>query len=102
MTPAPASLRIAVLISGGGSTLANLIERISNGRLRNVQIVQVVSSRSNVAGVDIAQSAGLPVTIVRRRDFPDDAAFSDAISRALDAAQVDLVVMGGFLCLWLI
>jgi phosphoribosylglycinamide formyltransferase-1 len=92
-------LALGVLISGGGSTLANLIERTADGRLRGVTIRLVISSRSRVAGVDIARRAGLPVEIVRRRDL-DEAAFSKRISALLDAAGVDLVVMGGFLCQW--
>lgn len=95
-------LRIAVLISGGGSTLSNLLHRIADGRISNVQIQRIISSRSNVRGVEIARSAGLPTTIIRRRDFPTDAAFSDEISRVLAADGIDLVVMAGFLCLWLI
>src|SRR5262249_46960647 len=100
--PVAGELRIAVLMSGGGSTLANLIERIGDGRLRGVRIVQVISSRSKVRGVEIARDAGLPVAVVRRRDSADETAFSDGISQAVDGAHVDLVVMGGFLGLWLI
>jgi len=93
-------LRMAVLISGGGTTLANLIDRIADGRLRGAAIRLVVSSRPDVRGVTIARDAGLPVEIIRRRDFADDAAFSRAITAAIDRAGVDLVVMGGFLRLW--
>jgi phosphoribosylglycinamide formyltransferase-1 len=93
-------LRLGVLISGGGTTLANLIECCADGRLRNCDIRLVVSSRGTVAGVEIARRADLPLKIIRRRDFPGVSEFSDAIVAALDAADVDLVVMGGFLCLW--
>ncbi len=93
-------LRLAVLISGGGSTLANLINHIDDGRLRNTRIVLVISSRGAVRGVDIAREAGLPVRIIRSRDFADAAAHSEAITAACDQATVDLAVMGGFLCLW--
>lgn len=93
-------MRIAVLISGGGSTLDNLIRRISDGRLRNIEIAGVVCSRRDVGGVEIAKRAGLPVTIVRRKDFESEEAFSGALTRAVGAFQPDWVVMGGFLCLW--
>ena len=93
-------LRLAVLISGGGSTLANLIARINGGRLTGIEIRQVISSRRVVKGVTIAQDARLPVAIIRRRDFGDDRAFSDAITTVIDHAHVDLVVFGGFLRLW--
>ena len=93
-------LRMVVLISGAGSTLENLIARIADGRLSGVRIVQVVSSRAAVRGVEIARAAGLPVAIVRKRDYPDDDAFSAAQTTAIDSAAPDLAVMAGFLCLW--
>ncbi len=103
MNPDPARrrpLHLAVLISGGGTTLENLIARIRDGRLRGVEIRLVISSRSTVRGVEIARAAGLPLQIVRRKDYPDDAMFSTAITAALDRARVDLVVLAGFLCFW--
>ncbi len=93
-------LRLGVLISGGGTTLANLNTRCADGRLRNCKITLVISSRGTVAGVDIARRAGLPLKILRRHVFPRLAEFSGALVDALDAAKVDLVVMAGFLCLW--
>jgi len=93
-------LGLGVLISGTGTTLANLIERGADGRLRNVEIRLVISSRGAVPGVEIARQANLPLEIIRKRDYPALAAFSRAIVTALDAAGVDLVVMAGFLCFW--
>lgn len=93
-------LRLAVLISGSGTTLENLIQRIDDGRLRGVQIGVVISSRGAVRGVEIARSARLPTEIVRRKDHADEQAFSDALTSALDRAAVDLVVLAGFLCHW--
>lgn len=96
----PAPARLAVLLSGGGSTLANLLQRLADGRLRGARIVQVVSSRQQVGGVDVARRAGLPVSIVRRRDHADERVFSDAITAAVEAARPDLVLLAGFLCHW--
>ncbi len=93
-------LRLAVFISGRGTTLANLIDRIQDGRLRNIRIDLVVSSRSGVRGVDIARAAGLPLEVIRRRDHVDEAAFSAALTAAVDRAGVDLVALAGFLCHW--
>ena len=93
-------LRLGVLISGGGTTLENLILRIASGQLRGVEIRHVISSRGAVRGVEVARAAGLPLQILRRRDYPDDAAYGAALTAALDAAGVDLVVLAGFLCYW--
>lgn len=93
-------LKLGVLVSGGGTTLENLVRRIADGRLSGAQIVLVISSRGAVRGVEIARAAGLPLEVIRRQDYASERTFSTAITEALDRAAVDLVVMGGFLCFW--
>jgi phosphoribosylglycinamide formyltransferase-1 len=92
-------VRLGVLISGGGTTLMNILEYIKHGRL-NAEIAIVISSRSTVAGVEKAKKAGLDVKIIRKKDFPDVDEFSKRIEEEFVAANVDLVVQGGWLCLW--
>jgi formyltetrahydrofolate-dependent phosphoribosylglycinamide formyltransferase len=92
-------VRLGVLISGGGTTLVNILEYINQGRL-NAQVALVISSRSTVAGVERAKSAGLDVKIIRKKDCPDIDQFSKRIEEQLLAANVDLVIQGGWLCLW--
>ena len=93
------SLRLGVLLSGGGRTMLNILQEIEQGRL-NARIVSVISSRSTVAGVERAQKAGLSAEIVRKKDYSDLNAFSKALEERLDAAEVDLVIQAGWLCLW--
>jgi phosphoribosylglycinamide formyltransferase 1 len=93
-------LRIAVLISGEGTSLQNLIDRIADGRLPGVEIAVVISSRSTVGGVQRAQRAGLPVDVIRVKDAPDVEKFSDQIALTLDVYAVNLVVQAGWLCYW--
>lgn len=92
-------LQLAVLISGGGRSLQNLIDLINAGKL-NARIAVVISSLSKVKGVERARAAGLPVEIIRRRDFADMASFSDAIVNVLDRYNVQLAVQAGWTCLW--
>jgi len=92
-------VRLGVLISGGGTTLMNILEYIKRGRL-NAKVAVVISSRSTVAGVEKARNAGLDVKIIRTRDYADIDEFSRQIEEELVAAKVDLVVQGGWLCLW--
>jgi formyltetrahydrofolate-dependent phosphoribosylglycinamide formyltransferase len=92
-------IRLGVLISGGGRTMLNLFDAIKRGEL-NAEIAVVISSLSAVAGVARARNAGLPLKIVRKKDCADLDAFSKQIEKELDAAKVDLVVQGGWLCLW--
>jgi formyltetrahydrofolate-dependent phosphoribosylglycinamide formyltransferase len=92
-------VRLGVLISGGGTTLINILETINQGRL-NAKVALVISSRSTVKGVERARNAGLDVKIVRKKDYSDIDEFSKQIEDELVKADVDLVVQGGWLCLW--
>jgi phosphoribosylglycinamide formyltransferase-1 len=92
-------IRLGVLISGGGTTLLNILEYIKQSRL-NAEVALVISSRSTVAGVERAKNAGLEVKIIRKKDYSDIDEFSKRIEDELAAANVDLVVQGGWLCLW--
>lgn len=92
-------IRLGVLISGGGTTLMNILKHIKYGLL-NAEVTVVISSRSTVTGVEKAENAGLDVKIVRTKDYPDIDEFSKRIEAELVAAKVDLVIQGGWLCLW--
>jgi len=92
-------IRLGVLISGGGRTLMNILEHIKQGRL-NAEVGVVISSRSAAAGVERAKNAGLNVKIIRTKDYHDIDEFSGRIEQELAAAKVDLVIQGGWLCLW--
>jgi phosphoribosylglycinamide formyltransferase-1 len=97
--PNKKKVRLGVLISGGGTTLMNILEYIKTGRL-NAEVAVVISSRSTVSGVEKAKKAGLDVKVVRKKDHRTINEFSNRIEEELDAAKVDLVVQGGWLCLW--
>jgi len=92
----PDPIRLAVLISAGGTTLQNLIDRIAQGRLA-AQIGVVVSSNANAYGIERARRARLPVGVVPYRDYPDPEQFSHRVFEQCRAAGVDLVCMAGFL-----
>jgi formyltetrahydrofolate-dependent phosphoribosylglycinamide formyltransferase len=92
-------IRLGILISGGGTTLMNILEYINKGRL-NAEVAVVISSLSTAAGAERAKAAGLNVKIIRKKDHPDIDEFSKRIEEELVAANVDLVVQGGWLCLW--
>jgi len=92
-------IRLGVLISGGGTTLINILKYINEDML-NAKVAVVISSRSTVSGVEKAKNAGLDVKIVRKKDYSDIDEFSKRIEEELIAANVDLIVQGGWLCLW--
>jgi phosphoribosylglycinamide formyltransferase-1 len=91
-----ATLRLACLISGGGRTLMNIADRIDDGSL-NASIELVISSRSDVPGVERSRARGFNTLVIRRKDFPTDDAMHDAISRQLLERSIDLVCLCGYL-----
>ncbi len=93
----PGAARLAVLLSGSGRTLANLLDRQARGLLP-VRFVGVISSRHGVQGVTIAELAGLPVTVLRRRDFPGAAEHHAAIADWLEPLQPQIIALAGYLC----
>lgn len=92
-------IRLGVLISGGGTTMMNILEHIKQGKLI-CEVGVVISSRSTVGGVEKAKAAGIEVKIIRKKDHADIDEFSKRIEQELVAAKVDLVIQGGWLCLW--
>jgi len=91
--------RLAVLLSGSGTTLQNLLDRIADGRLR-ASVAVVVGSRADAFGLDRARRAGIPALAIPRREHADAEHFNDALHDALAPYAVDLVVLAGFLSLF--
>jgi phosphoribosylglycinamide formyltransferase-1 len=89
-------LRAAVFISGGGTTLRNLIEK-SHKEALPLDIRLVVSSKASAAGLAFAREANIPSMVVSRRAGEDDAEFSARNFDPCRDAQVDYVLMGGYL-----
>jgi phosphoribosylglycinamide formyltransferase 1 len=94
--PSSPPFRIAVLISGGGTTLRNFIEKIAAGSLP-VEIGLVVSSSPAARGLQFAAAAGIPSAVVERKAFASQDDFSRAIFDRCREAKIDLVAMAGFL-----
>ena len=88
-------IRLAVLLSGSGRTLENLLDEIAAGRLA-ASVEAVISNRDDVRGVEVARRAGV-TTHVLPRGSKSLAAWSDEIFAACRTANADLVVMAGFL-----
>ena len=88
-------LRVAVLLSGEGTSLENLFEHIDAGLPARVAVV--VASKPNAGGLARAQRRGVPAIAVPRREHPDAHAFNDALHGALARFEIDLVALLGFL-----
>ena len=90
------TLRIAVLLSGAGTSLENLLGEIDAGRL-DAEVVCVLASKTSAGGLERARQRGIPARAIPRRDHPDVEAFNDALHAELGRHAVDLVAMLGFL-----
>ena len=101
LAPLNRPIRLAVLISGGGTTLANLATRIGNHSL-NAEIQMVIASRADCGGIARANGLGFPCEVLQRRDFVSVDEFSAAIFARCREEKIDLVICGGFLALLMI
>lgn len=91
-----APIGIAVLLSGGGTTLQNLLDRIADGRLA-AQIVLVITNNGDAYGLERAKQANVPTLVVDRKESGSRQEFSRRIFDACRAANADLVCLCGFL-----
>ena len=89
--------RVLVCVSGGGTNLQALIDGVENGRIRNAEIVRVISNNRNAYALTRADEHGIEGICVSPGDFRDRAAFYDAFLQAVDEALPDLIVLAGFL-----
>ncbi len=89
-------LRLAVLLSGGGTTLQNLLDHAADGRMP-ARVVLAVSSNPQAFGLVRAQKAGVPTAVVERRGCPSREEFSRRIFDHVRLAGAELVCLGGFL-----
>jgi phosphoribosylglycinamide formyltransferase 1 len=96
MTKPP--IKLAVLVSGSGTTLQNLLDRIGDGSL-NARVSLVIGSRAGLVGLDRAAKAKIPAIVVDGREFSNCAEFSRRIFDLCAGSQADLICMAGWLCL---
>ena len=92
-------LNLAILISGGGTTLQNLIDGI-NDKTLNANIQIVISSAPDTHGIKRAEQNSIPVAIVERKGFDNSDNFSNTIINEIEKYSVDLIILAGFLHLF--
>ncbi len=90
-------LRVAVLVSGGGTNLQALLDEKARGGLKNAEFALVVSSRPGVFALERAQKAGVPTAVIARRAYASAADYDQALLKVLRENRIDAVVLAGFL-----
>ena len=90
-------LKLAVLVSGGGTNLQAIMDAIDAGTITNAKIEVVISNNANAYALERAKSKGIKAVCISPKDYPDRAEFNRDFLAKLDAYGVDLVVLAGFL-----
>lgn len=90
-------LDIAVMVSGGGTNLQAILDRIACGTMTNVRIKAVISNNPNAYALERARRYGVEAVCVSPKDYLDREAFNKALLDTVDSYQVELIVLAGFL-----
>ncbi len=90
-------LRIAVMVSGGGTNLQAIIDAVADGRIHDTEIVRVISNKADAYALQRAKNSGIEAVSVTRSEYAERLDFDRALLKALEEAAPDLVVLAGFL-----
>ncbi len=90
-------LRVAVMVSGGGTNLQALIDAVENGNITNAEIVSVISNKKDAYALERANNHGLKSVCISAKDYADREAFGRVLVDALQQDQIDLIVLAGYL-----
>ena len=90
-------LRVLVLVSGGGTNLQAIIDKVKSGEISNTEIIGVISNNRGVYALERAAAAGVPAEVVSAKDYAERKDFNEALLAAIDKYAPDLVVLAGCL-----
>ncbi len=90
-------LKVAVLVSGGGTNLQAIIDSVANGTITNTKIVKVISNNKNAFALERAKKAGIAAECISPKDFDTRDEFNKALIQGVEDSGADLVVLAGFL-----
>ncbi|MCC8044571.1 MAG: phosphoribosylglycinamide formyltransferase [Clostridiales bacterium] len=90
-------LKVAVMVSGGGTNLQAILDAIADGKITNAEVVRVISNSTKAYALERAKKAGIPTACITRREYPQPEAFNAALLSLLKESGADLVVLAGCL-----
>ena len=90
-------MKVVVLVSGGGTNLQAIIDRVSDGTLKNVEIAGVISNKPGVYALERAARAGIPACVVSPKAYESRELFNLALKEKVDSLGAELVVLAGCL-----
>ncbi len=92
-------MRIAVFVSGGGTNLQAIIDRIKEGYLADIEIGLVLSSSPDAYALTRAADNGIPAVVMRAKDYPSFEEWDQSVLDAVSDAGCELIVLAGYLSL---
>ena len=90
-------LRVAVCVSGGGTNLQAIIDKVNDGTITNTELVLVVSNKPGAYALTRAKEAGIDTAVIEPKAYGSREEFGEAMIETLNSKNVDLVVLGGYL-----
>lgn len=90
-------LRVAVMVSGGGTNLQAIIDAVQAGTITNTELVAVISNNKGAYALERAKQAGIEGVVVSPKDYADREQFNQALVEKVDSLNVDLIVLAGYL-----
>lgn len=90
-------LKVAVLVSGGGTNLQAIMDAVDSGEITNAEISLVISNNKNAYALERAKNAGIPSLCISPKDYESREEFHVTLTQTLKNAGVDLIVLAGFL-----
>lgn len=90
-------LKVAVMVSGGGTNLQAIIDAVESGKITNTKLVAVISNNKGAYALERAKKAGIRDIVVSPKDYQDREAFNQVLVEMVDSLNVDLIVLAGYL-----
>ena len=90
-------LRVVVLVSGGGTNLQAILDAIDNGKIKNAEVVGVISNNANAYALTRAEEHNIPNECISPKNYENRDVFNDALLEGVSKYNPDLIVLAGFL-----
>lgn len=90
-------LRVVVLVSGGGTNLQAILDAIDNGKIKNAEVVGVISNNANAYALTRAEEHNIPNECISPKNYENRDVFNDALLEGVSKYDPDLIVLAGFL-----
>jgi phosphoribosylglycinamide formyltransferase-1 len=92
--------RVAVFVSGGGTNLQAIIDAQKNGIIKSGEVVRVISNNPNAYAVTRAKNAGIPVSVVTKKECGSQEALEERFIEILEQDRIDLIVLAGYMSIF--